>query len=84
MFDSSELQIRDKIPFFSVSVTLPVKNDNFVNFFVIQMAPNDPEAGDKPETTEEEGKFFIDSGLTAGVRYPLKVLYCGGMYNIHF
>ena len=50
------------------------------------MASNDPEAGDAPETTEEEDKFFIDSGPKAGVKYPLKVIYCGGMYicNIHF
>ena len=43
------------------------------------MASNDPEAGDAPENTDED-KFFIDSGPKAGVKYPLKVIYCGGMY----
>ena len=48
------------------------------------MASNDPEAGDAPENTDED-KFFIDSGPKAGVKYPLKVIYCGGMYvcNTH-
>ena len=42
------------------------------------MASNDLVAGDAPENTDED-KFFIDSGPKAGVKYPLKVIYCGGM-----
>ena len=40
--------------------------------------------GNSTSTADGDSRFFTHTGPRSGVKYPQKVIYCGGEFNIKY